>query len=151
MAEKRTCSSCGAEVPSEAPAGLCATCLRSHKSLFIWGLHMLMDRDQVTDLPVGAGEGPRLWPLPVTGETLRTHCGCGRDLSWEEARKWLSEWEAQGFLRVLRDPETAGKEVCVQLLYYINHKGCLPQFRKDLREHALANRQHWAEIQSLCE
>ena len=112
---------------------------------------MLIDRDQVTDLPVGAGEGPRLWPLPVTGETLRRRCGCGREVSWEEAKKWLSEWQTQGFLRVLRDPETAGKEVCLELLYYIDNKGCVAQFRKDAVEHALANGDYWVQVRSFCE
>ena len=56
-----------------------------------------------------------------------------------------------GSVRGLRDPETAGKQICVELLYYIHNKGCLPQFRKDLREHALANQDHWAQIQSLCD
>ena len=123
----------------------------SPKSLLIWGLHLLIDHDPVTDLPVGAGEGPRLWPVRVTGETLRRHCGCGRDVSWEEAKKWLSEWETQGFLRVLRDPASAGKEVCLELLDYINHKGCLPHFRKDVVERALANGDYWAQVRSFCE
>lgn len=151
MSEPQKCSSCGAELPSNAAAGLCATCLRSHKSLLTWGLHMLIDGDPVTDLPVRASDGPRFWPVRVTGETLRKRCGCGREVGWEQTRKWLSEWETQGFLRVLRDPETAGKEVCVELLYYIDHKGCVAQFRKDAVERALANGDYWAQVRSLCE
>ena len=43
------------------------------------------------------------------------------------------------------------KEICVELPYYIDHKGCLPQFRKDLVERAVANGDHWAQILGLCE
>jgi hypothetical protein len=117
----------------------------------MWRLHGFIDYDSDTGRPVATWPAPGVWPVPVTGEALRKHCGCGCELSWDDARKWLSEWDTRGFLRVLRDPQTAGKEICIELRYYINNKGCRPEFRKDLVEHALANGDYWAQVRSLCE
>ncbi len=68
-------------------------------------------------------------PLPVSEETLRTYCGAGQ--SWSETKRLLGEWQAKGFLRLLRDPETASpKDICLELLYYIDGKGGHQQFIK---------------------
>ena len=54
--------------------------------------------------------------------------------------KSLLQWESDGFLRVLADPETAVRDtnfnvVCLELNYYVDNQGCRAEFRKDYQEY----------------
>ena len=61
----------------------------------------------------------------INKATLR---GYGRS-DWESIREALTHWEEEGYLDILKDPETADDfEECVEMKSYIEHSSPIPGF-----------------------
>ena len=61
----------------------------------------------------------------IPRKTIRVY---GED-NWPQVNALLKEWEDKGYLKILRNPETAlDDEVCVEMLAYIEQKSPWPNW-----------------------
>jgi len=61
----------------------------------------------------------------ISRQTIRVY----GDANWPSIRAMLGEWESKGYLRILRDPETANDaDICVEMLNYIEQKSPWPNW-----------------------